>query len=459
MNFCSLESNENDSAMTRYSRYISLVILSMALLVLARCGKDSPTRSKHQPTPARVTAAQDGASQDGASQDGTSQDGVSPDGTSQAGTSQDGASQAGTSQDGVSSAGPSQDAVVAVTTADSDRAALIALYNATNGPAWTNNDNWLGDRPLGDWHGVEIDTEGRVTRVSLDENNLHGSLPPEIGQLEKLNDLSFRGNRLSGSLPIELGNLGSLTRMDVASNQLTGTVPAGISELANLRALDLQSNRFTGPMPSRYGRHISYLALGGNEFTGPVPSELSRYTALDVLNLAYNRLTGPIPPELGRLSKLRWLWLSSNQLTGSIPSELGSLTALTHLRLSDNPGLSGTLPATLVNLPLESLRLGGTSICAPQASEIQAWLRTIREHDAINCIELDVSALTAFYNSTDGPNWTNDENWLSDASLNDWFGVTTDDTGRVRGLDLADNNLRGPLPPEIAAFSELDRMR
>lgn len=396
--------------MTRYSRYISLVILSMALLVLARCGKDSPTRSKHQPTPARVTATQ---------------------------------------------AGTSQEEVVAVKTADSDRAALIALYNATNGPAWTNNENWLGDRPLGDWHGVEIDTEGRVTRLSLDQNNLRGSLPPEIGQLEKLNDLSFRDNRLSGSLPIELGNLGSLTRLDVASNQLTGTVPAGISDLANLWALDLQDNRFTGPIPSRYGRHLSYLALSGNEFTGTVPSELSRYTALYLLSLASNRLTGPIPPELGRLSKLKSLRLSSNQLTGSIPSELGSLTALTHLRLSDNPGLSGTLPATLVNLPLETLRLGGTSICAPQTSEIQAWLRTIREHDAINCIELDVSALTAFYNSTDGPNWTNDENWLSDASLNDWFGVTTDDTGRVRGLDLADNNLRGSLPPEIAGLSNL----
>ena len=35
-----------------------------------------------------------------------------------------------------------------------DRDALEALYNATDGPNWTNNSNWLSDRPIGEWHGV-----------------------------------------------------------------------------------------------------------------------------------------------------------------------------------------------------------------------------------------------------------------------------------------------------------------
>ena len=32
-----------------------------------------------------------------------------------------------------------------------DRAALVALYNATNGPNWTYNTNWLTNKPLGQW--------------------------------------------------------------------------------------------------------------------------------------------------------------------------------------------------------------------------------------------------------------------------------------------------------------------
>ena len=39
-------------------------------------------------------------------------------------------------------------------TPESDRAALVALYEATDGENWTNNTNWLSDRPIGEWYGV-----------------------------------------------------------------------------------------------------------------------------------------------------------------------------------------------------------------------------------------------------------------------------------------------------------------
>ncbi len=48
-----------------------------------------------------------------------------------------------------------------------DRAALVALYNATDGPNWVNNGNWLTDAPLGDWYGVDTDVSGRVVRIKL----------------------------------------------------------------------------------------------------------------------------------------------------------------------------------------------------------------------------------------------------------------------------------------------------
>ena len=45
-----------------------------------------------------------------------------------------------------------------------DRAALVALYEATDGPNWVNAENWLTDAPLGDWYGVDTDASGRVVR-------------------------------------------------------------------------------------------------------------------------------------------------------------------------------------------------------------------------------------------------------------------------------------------------------
>ena len=90
------------------------------------------------------------------------------------------------------------------TTPAADRAALTALYNATDGPNWTNNTNWLSDRPLGEWFGVSADSAGRVTRLDLSKNQLTGAIPPELGSLDKLTWLSLWENQLTGSIPPEL---------------------------------------------------------------------------------------------------------------------------------------------------------------------------------------------------------------------------------------------------------------
>ncbi|MCY3704473.1 MAG: Ig-like domain-containing protein [Gammaproteobacteria bacterium] len=71
--------------------------------------------------------------------------------------------------------------VDAARAAGTDRAALIALYVATDGPNWTNDENWLTDAPLDDWYGVEASTSEVVTGVDLYGNGLTGPIPPELG--------------------------------------------------------------------------------------------------------------------------------------------------------------------------------------------------------------------------------------------------------------------------------------
>ena len=61
-----------------------------------------------------------------------------------------------------------------------DRETLVALYNGTGGANWHSNGNWLTEKPLGQWHGVTTDHVGRVKRLSLEENNLAGAIPPEL---------------------------------------------------------------------------------------------------------------------------------------------------------------------------------------------------------------------------------------------------------------------------------------
>ncbi len=71
---------------------------------------------------------------------------------------------------------------------------------------------------------------------------------------------------------------------------------------------------------------------------------------------------------------------------------------------------------------------------------------------------LTVAALIAFYRSANGDNWRYKDNWLSDAPLNTWYGVTTDKSGRVTGQELPYNGLSGTLPSELGTLDHLERL-
>ena len=73
----------------------------------------------------------------------------------------------------------------APTSAETDREVLVVLYNSTDGPNWRFSANWLSDRPLREWHGVDTE-QARVTYLSLTYEELNGEIPKELGSLTKL---------------------------------------------------------------------------------------------------------------------------------------------------------------------------------------------------------------------------------------------------------------------------------
>ncbi|MCY3886603.1 MAG: YbaY family lipoprotein [Chloroflexi bacterium] len=491
-----------------------------------------------------------------------------------------------------------------------DRAALMALYAATDGPNWTNDHHWGSGEPLGLWDGVTADAQGRVIRLILSGNNLVGTLPPELGNLANLQLLWLGQNQLSGPLPSEwgrlinlehlalarnrligplpgaLGDLVNLEHLDLGYNQLSGPLPPEWGQLASLEYLDLSYNQLSGPLPPQWGQltalrnlqlHVNHLNgplppewdqltnlgllyAGGNRLTGPLPAEWSKLPRLTSLGLSGNRLTGPLPTEWSKLAGLTSLGLGGNQLSGPIPPGWGILSNLYHLSLAPNPGLSGCIPygwRYLVAGPdpwrvprthdlhrlalpfclLRDLRLRGTTLdppfaggtaphAAPRAytagvaASITETAVTATLHDPADRpiirrggrtyasgepllldlgpnritimvtpadttfpiaevvvvtvtrgpaetpeapdpadVAADRAALLALYDQTDGPNWTADSNWGSDAPLRDWHGVTIGVDGRVGGLALAGNNLTGTLPSalgDLGSLTELD---
>ena len=249
-----------------------------------------------------------------------------------------------------------------------DRAALVALYDATGGENWRNSTNWKTDAPLGEWYGVTTGAGRRVTRLSLGTNALTGPIPERLGRLSYLTWLDLGPNALTGPIPNALGSLSNLLLLNLGGNELTGPIPEWLGGLSYLTWLSLENNDLTGPIPERLGRlsSLTHLYLYDNELSGPIPEVLGGLSNLEWLNLRNNDLTGPIPDALGqqrvdradsrrpgapvqsrsavsrheridradsrcpgRLSNLEVLYLYDNDLTGPIPEVLGSLSNLT----------------------------------------------------------------------------------------------------------------------------------
>ena len=229
-----------------------------------------------------------------------------------------------------------------------DRDILEVFYNATDGPNWANNENWLSDRPLGEWFGVTVDGGGNLTVLALSSNGLQGELVPELAGLQSLEVVHISFNEISGGIPRELGNLSNLRILWLVGNSLAGEIPPDLVKLTHLKELELGRNQLTGVIPAQIGNLINLTRLGmnRNRLTGPLPRSLGNLSRLEFLSASKNELTGELPAELGNLKNLEILYLDRNQLSGEIPGEWGNMASLRILKILGN-SIEGCIPGAL----------------------------------------------------------------------------------------------------------------
>ncbi len=362
--------------------------------------------------------------------------------------------------------------------------ALSALYLATDGDTWKYNYDWDITRvptlsELGRWRGVTV-RDGWLITLNLENNNLAGTLPLELGHLTEIQQLrlGFNFNALTGPIPAELGQLTQLRMLLLESNALTGKIPKELGNLSQLRWLFLSHNNLSGEIPAELGNlsRLRWLHLHGNNLSGEIPTEFGNLLRLEVLALGQNNLSGPIPPELGNLSRLRSLGLFSlTNLSGPIPPELGNLAQLKRLYLHENE-LSGPIPAELGNLSrLELLSLYETNLSGPIPPEL-GQLAQLRElllskNNISGSIPKELGRLAKLRilwlwdNALSGPippelGNLSELGWLR-LQYNELSGPIPPELGRLarlRALTAFDNELSGPIPPELGNLPELQEL-
>ena len=152
------------------------------------------------------------------------------------------------------------------------------------------------------------------------------------------------------------------------------------------------------------------------------------------LVLPQNGLKGVIPSHIVNLTGLQMLHLNGNDIFDVDLEHISKMESLIHMRF-----LGNELIGTDDNWPN----------CLPEV-----WSRIDFDHIAFHvpsCIDTtsaktDREVLIALYEANDGDNWTNHDAWLTEAPLDEWYGIDIDNNRRVQSILLDNNKLRGVLP-------------
>ncbi|MGL5562346.1 MAG: BACON domain-containing protein [Tannerellaceae bacterium] len=133
---------------------------------------------------------------------------------------------------------------------ESERDALIALYENTNGENWINQLNWNSDQPVSSWYGITTHANGSVKSISLISNRMRGEIPTSIADLTALEAINLSTNNLSGTLPLALGKISNLQTISLTGNNFTGSIPVSYGSIKYLTVLILDQNKLSGDIPS-----------------------------------------------------------------------------------------------------------------------------------------------------------------------------------------------------------------
>jgi len=291
-----------------------------------------------------------------------------------------------------------------------DSLTLLTVHESLKG--LNGDDFWNLNQPIDTWPGVELNEQGCVKYIILFEQALGGRIPAAIGNLSNLEGLAIWDCMITGNIPPEIGNLHSLKELGLGWNDLQGEIPKEIGQLFNLKRLELNLNALTGPIPGTISslKQLEYLRLNDNNLEGALPPLLSTLTNLQELDVTNNNLSGCYHP-----------------LLQSLCGQLGPLANVTE---GNN----------FVEHWLDFCD-DGVGKCAPAP-----------------CQMADSLSLVSFYLKTDGPNWSDWNQWDFTKPMNEWRGVTLNYDGCVERLNLAGVGLKNTITQDITNLVFLEEL-
>jgi hypothetical protein len=377
-----------------------------------------------------------------------------------------------------------------------DKEALIALYESTNGQSWAlsadapnddmlrpgGNDGWdiTGDPcPIAyneSWHGVAcvdpcytpIDGAdcrfGRITGLQLQFNGLAGTIPETLfDKLVNLTTIDMSHNLLSGTIPTTVGKLRNAQMLQLSHNRLSGTIPTEIRSMGS----HVPPDELATPLSS-----LQIIDNGSGE-NATYDMELTQTMGLSQLDLSNNMLNGTLPTTIGELVNLQAVDVSNNAELGAdgccdsadsyytsfygynttIPTEIGMLKKLQVLKM-DWARFMRHIPTEVGSLRnLQFWRLQGSFETNQVSGTIPTEFGNLRKLSEFMMENNTLSGTlpSEISNMESLEKFTVQDNQIS--------GSLPDDMGDIEFLNWWDtfgNKLEGDIPASIQKLGSLD---
>jgi hypothetical protein len=169
-----------------------------------------------------------------------------------------------------------------------------------------------------------LTTAAALRVLNLEDNQLEGAIPEDLGRLTSLTYLNLQHNQLSGSMPPSIGLIKGLAWLRLCGNHLEGEIPEDIGQLSSLR----------------------FFCLAGNKFSGQLTSKLLNCRMLEGVDLRYNGVEASDPVLAQLISDLQvegedWALnqtLPPTKLEGKGATSTSVMLSWTPIAFSDSPG-------------------------------------------------------------------------------------------------------------------------
>ncbi|XP_028764306.1 probable LRR receptor-like serine/threonine-protein kinase At3g47570 [Neltuma alba] len=306
-------------------------------------------------------------------------------------------------------------------------------------------------------------------------NFFTGSIPKDIGNPDKLEQLDFSANHLSGHIPSNIFNISAIQRLylgfnffsgllpsylgsglpnlkdfSVEVNELSGQIPKSIVNASKLYKLFLNGNKFNGEVYNVIGNLTNLVALyvGANDLNGLIPPTVNKLQSLQLFDVSNNKMQGSIVEELCQVKRLNVLYLANNMFSGTIPRCLENLSSLQRLDFSSNK-LTSYIPSSLWNLKnIFVLDLSSNAISGripPEVSKLRSVIQlNLSRNQITGNIPITIGGLQSLQNLSLAHN-------NLQGSIPESFG----DMLSIEFLDLSQNYLSGEIPKSLESLSHL----